>query len=471
VFSEKVYNKRKTFSQRNKMTRAEKREIKRKLNREIVEFLKIQNHYFPDLIRDIKKVMDGRNQSYITYEIEVILYVMILKNICSIESMQGMVEEFNGDECVKNIYRILGLEEKEYLPHYVTINECLSKLDTKELEKIRKRMVYDLIRKKSFDSGKFLGTYWLVIVDATQLFCFKKRHCEHCLTKTIKKGTDEERTIYYHQVLEAKIVLGDDLVISIATEFIENEKENVSKQDCERTSFKRLAESLKKMFPRLPICLLGDSLYACGPVFEICRKNKWEFLIRYKDGSIPTLAEEYEEIKGMGEAEEEIIEIEKIYKRKPKVKAIHKMKWVNDLVYSGHKVSVMELEIEKENRKWKEFQWISSLKIIDKRAYEFAETGRKRWLIENEGFNIQKNYRYIITHINSLDYNAMKNHYLLTQLADVLLQLYENGIKDIKIIKRTLEKISEGLLECLRKQILLEEDLKYNRIQIRNLST
>lgn len=45
--------------------------------------------------------MDGRNQSYITYEIEVILYVMLLKNICSVESMQEMVAEFNEDECIK----------------------------------------------------------------------------------------------------------------------------------------------------------------------------------------------------------------------------------------------------------------------------------------------------------------------------------------------------------------------------------
>jgi hypothetical protein len=449
------------------MTRAEKREIKRKLKREIAEFLKIQNHYFPELIEDIKKVMDGRNQSYITYEIEVILYTMILKNVCSIASMQEMNEKFNEDECIKNIYKILGLEEKQWLPHYVTINECLAKLNPEGLEKVRKKMIYGLIRKKSFDDAKFQGKYWLVIVDATQLFCFKERHCEHCLTKTMNKGTKDEKTIYYHQVLEAKIVLGDELVVSIATEFIENPNENPTKQDCERTSFKRLAESLKKMYPRLPICLLGDSLYACEPVFEICRKNKWEFLIRYKDGSIPTLAEEYEEIKGMGESEEEVIAIETIYKRKPKVKAIHKMRWVNDLDYSGHKVSVMELEIEKDSKKWKAFQWITSIKILGKSSYEFAETGRKRWLIENEGFNIQKNIRYFITHANSLDYNAMKNHYLITQLADMLLQLYECGVKDIKIIKRTLKDISEGLLECLRKQSLIAEDFIFDRIQIR----
>ena len=107
------------------------------------------------------------------------------------------------------------------------------------------------------------------------------------------------------------------------------------------------------------------------------------------------------------------------------------------------------------------------MKVTNWTAEEFAETGRKRWLIENEGFNIQKNYRYMITHANSLDYNAMRNHYLLTQLADILVQLYENGVKGIKIINRTIAKISEGLLESIKKQPLMKEDFIYERFQVR----
>lgn len=34
--------------------------------------------------------------------------------------------------------------------------------------------------------------------------------------------------LYYHKVLEAKIVLNDNIIISLGTEFIENEKEDVS---------------------------------------------------------------------------------------------------------------------------------------------------------------------------------------------------------------------------------------------------
>ena len=52
------------------------------------------------------------------------------------------------------------------------------------------------------------------------------------------------------------------------------------------------------------------------------------------------------------------------------------------------------------------------------------EAGRMRWKIENEGFNNQKNGIYRIEHLNSRDSNAMKNHYLLTQISDILMQLY-----------------------------------------------
>lgn len=449
------------------MTRAEKRALKNRIRNDIKEFLKIQAHYFPDLIHDIKKIMDTRNHSYITYEIEVIIFVMILKNICSIESMQEMNEVFNEDTCVKNIYKVLGLEEKDYLPHYVTINECLRRLEHQELEKIRKKMIYSLIRKRSFEQGKFLGEKWLVIVDATQLFSFREKHCDHCLTKTIHRGTEEEKTIYYHQVLEAKLVLGEGMVVSLETEFIENSRKDATKQDCELNSFKRLAGKVKKEYPRLPICLLADSLYASDTVFEICRKNKWEFLIRYKEGSIPSIMEEYREITEMGEAGKAVIEKEEIYQRKPNRKQKLKINWVNGLEYKKKPVHVLELKIEREGKKYKEFRWLSSREIEEEQVEEFVETGRKRWLIENEGFNIQKNHRYIITHANSMNYNAMKNHYLITQIADILMQMYENGDKGVKELKYTIKRIAEELLESLRKQKLKTEELLFERMQIR----
>lgn len=385
-----------------------------------------------------------------------------MKNTCNITSMQEMTDKFNTEECVSNLCMILGIEEKEFLPHYVTINECLEKLDTEELQKFRKQIIIKLLRKRSFENARFLSKYWQVIVYATQLFCFKEKNDEHCLRKTIHKGTIDEKTYYYHNVLEAKIVLGGNLIISIATEFIENENEDVEKQDCERNAFKRLAKKLKKDYPRLPICILGDSLYACDPVFQICQKNNWSYLFRFKDGSIPTLAREFHTIIEMGENEEKTVDEESTYKRKNHENIRHVIKWVLELDYADHTLTVMELKIEVDGKPQGSFQWVTNMQIRGKTAWEFAQTGRKRWKIENEGFNIQKNHRYDIEHANSLNYNAMKNHYLLTQISDVLLQLYENGIKGLREIKRTIKNISSDLLASFGRQ-LTREDISYTK--------
>lgn len=466
------------------MTREEQRRLRTELKNEIAEFFNIQQHYFPNLIEDIRQVLDERHESYIKYEVEVILYVMILKNVCSIASMKEMTSKslmhkgdkvilrsktqsaFNEETLVKNIYKILRLEERKYLPHYVTINDYLSKLDPNELEKIRKNMLVSILRKRSFQDARLLGKYWCVIVDATQLFSYKKRHCEHCLTKTFNRGEEDEKTVYYHQVLEAKIILGDRLAVSIGTEFIDNESENLSKQDCELKAFKRLSHKMKEMFPRLPMCILGDSLYASNPFMQICKEKNWEYLVRYKDGSIPTLAQEYRAITEIKGFNEKIVWVEEVLKGNAIGAHSHHIKWVNDLDYKENKVSVMELDIDNDNGRIQGFKWLSSMEINRKNAVEFTQTGRQRWMIENQGFNMQKNKRYMITHQNSSNYQALQNHYLITQIADMLIQLYEYGFKGIKEIKRIVENISKGLLDSLSKTSLTDEDIAYRRVRI-----
>lgn len=55
----------------------------------------------------------------------------------------------------------------------------------------------------------------------------------------MRTGEDGKKTkLYYHKVLEAKIVLSENTILSLGTEFIENEKEDVSKQDCETNAGK-----------------------------------------------------------------------------------------------------------------------------------------------------------------------------------------------------------------------------------------
>ncbi|MCM3056554.1 transposase, partial [Caldibacillus thermoamylovorans] len=131
-------------------------------------------------------------------------------------------------------------------------------------------MIKKLFKKRCFESYRINGKYWGIAIDGTGIFTFDKKHCEHCLKrehKYIDKETGEEKikTIYMHHVLEAKLIVGN-MVLSVASEFIENESENVKKQDCELKAFYRLTARLKDTFKKLPICLIADSLYACENV-------------------------------------------------------------------------------------------------------------------------------------------------------------------------------------------------------------
>lgn len=446
------------------MTRIERRNEKKKYGKDFASFFRILKRYFPNFTSWLFSLKDPRK--FCTYEIELMLMTVIMKNICCISSMQKMTDEFIKEECVKNLCTVLGVTEHEFLPHYVTVNEFLSKMDTGELEKLRSKMIHTLLRRRKFEDARLQGKYWMVIFDATGLFHFKERHCSNCLKKTLNKGKENEQTIYYHHVLEAKLVLGDGFVISIGSEFIENEDENVSKNDCETKAFKRLAEKLKKEYPRLKICVLADSLYASEPVFEKCIKdNGWHFLVRYKDGSIPSVAEEYRGICDYNGSDSLDEAIAREYPRKGKVNGKLHMEWVPEIDYRGYSLTLLAMEIEESeetsgNSKTLTFQWLTDLTVTFKNAGEFAAAGRGRWCIENQGFNIQKNIRYDIQHANSLDYNAMKCHYLLTQIADLLLQLYEKGRPGIRKAKGTIKNISSDLLKSFGK-LLTGEDISF----------
>ena len=260
-------------------------------------------------------------------------------------------------------------------------------------------------------------------------------------------------------------MLGDGFAVSIGTEFIENENEDVSKNDCETKAFRRLAAKLKKEYPRLKICVLADSLYASEPVFRCIKDNGWHFLIRYKDGSIPSVAEEYRSLCDYGGSDSLDGTIAREYPRKGKVNKKLHMEWVPEIDYRGYSLTLLALEIEETREKTGKvknltFQWLTDLAVNLKNASEFANAGRGRWCIENQGFNIQKNIRYDIQHADSLDYNAMKCHYLLTQIADILLQLYEKGRPGIRRAKKTIKNISSSLLESFGK-LLTGEDISF----------
>ena len=275
------------------MNRKDKRVKKKELNI-LGDVITIINQYFPELINKFEGLTDLRHQSYVEYKMKVIFIVRLLGLMCEIKSMNELTRELNTEEAIENIAKICGLELEE-IPHCDTINDVFKKIDVKEVEEIIKYMIVKMIRNKMLDKYKVREQYYHIIVDGTGLAASRKKYNKNCLVKnkTDKKGVEYQE--YSTYVLEAKLVVGE-MVFSIGSEFVENEEENVEKQDCEIRAFKRLAKKIKEEYPRLKIIISGDALYANKPVMDICKKNEWKYIIRFKEGAIPSLYREFETV-------------------------------------------------------------------------------------------------------------------------------------------------------------------------------
>jgi len=71
----------------------------------------------------------------------------------------------------------------------------------------------------------------------------------------------------------------------------------------------------------------------------------------------------------------------------------------------------------------------------------------------------KKNCGYNLEHKYCKDPNAMKNHYLILQLAHMIKQLYDKGIKIAKHLKTSIKKESKRLLKSLTIKILTVQDI------------
>lgn len=452
-----------------KITRKESREHLAQLNL-ACELVRLIRHFFPDLLPLLKQIPDPRNQSYITYPAVVLLMTRILSSVFYISSMRKTSEEFNCSAPVRNIWDLCGNEpEEEELPYWETINRYLARLDPEELGRTVPALCRRLLRSRAFEDARIRGKYWQVIIDGTQLHSTTGELDGKCMYRIHKKGTPEEYRESYYYVLEAKLVLHPGIIVSILTEFVENtDGKTMGKQDCEQKACWRLMEKLKKEFPHLRICICADSLYGCERFFRECQDRHWHYILRFKEGSIPTVAEEYRALKSQeGNHREKTVEGGK--------------EWydhVTDIDYKGYRLNLAEYGEEREvrirkgkkkgeRREKRAFFWfLTDLPLSVKNVPDVVKRGRMRWKIENEGFNTLKNGGYELEHLFSKNYQALKNHYYLIQIGHMISQIMEAWEDLWKKVKQSREQKHRRILEDFKK-IRLKEILTEERIQIR----
>jgi hypothetical protein len=183
-----------------------------------------------------------------------------------------------------------------------------------------------------------------------------------------------------------------------------------------------MAPNLRKIFGKGKVTLLGDGLYACGPIIKICREYNWDFMLVLKEDGLKDV---WKESTGLMRLEpENSLRVnwgnrQQLYQ------------WSNDIEYEFgirrkdteivHVVICFESWEENHSRSSKSIEkketryaWISSKKLSEKNVFKrCTEMARYRWKIENN-ILIEKHEGYFCEHCYSYNWKAMKGfHYLM----------------------------------------------------------
>lgn len=397
----------------------------------VKELYSIIIKYLPKLLDMFEKLTDVRNQSYVSYKMKTICVTRLFSLLCGLTTMTDISSDhFNSDNCIKNLSKICG-QKLEELPYWETIQDVFININIDELRNIQKYIVKALIRSKMFDKFRFNGCFQLLF-DGTGLSNHNYNLNNNCLTRKHRDG----KISYYKYVLECKLVVGN-IVISLDSEFIENEKmlTDKQKQDCETNAFKRMITRIKKNYPKYKFIITGDALYATSPIIKLCEKYNWYYIFNLKPDRLKEINDYFEgNIIFQNES------------------AIGNYYLSTGIQYKNSILSAFKY-IETKKGKLTTFRYISNLDINDSNIETIVSLGRRRWKIENEGFYTQKHRTFNISHLNSRNDNAMKVHYFFIQFAHTIRQLLEQGNLLIKSLKLKIKEVSRCLLDTLTSTI------------------
>lgn len=386
--------------------------------------VKTLTHFFGGWQALFEGVSDSRNPELITYPLEALLCTGTMMYLFRLGARRQIKYQLRDNAPSKNKFGVwFGVDD---VPHGDTLNYGFKGLEPAEMQEVVCRMVERLIRKKVLYRWRLFDNF-LIAVDGTGVLTFQERHCPYCLTRKLKNGA----VLYYHPVLEAKLITANGFAFSLMTEFIENSDPQADKQDCELKAFYRLTERLKKRFPRLPICLLLDGLYAGGPTFQLCEDYYWRYLIVLQDKDLLNVHRSYHTVLPC------VPENHKRLLLGNKREIVQEYRWVNQIEYQDsqdrkHRLNMLTCQETKPSRNGKTrtttYKWLTNFISTRNNVDTLAnQGGRLRWKIENEGFNVQKNGGFNLEHPYSQDDTARKIFYFLLQVAYLIFQLLEKG--------------------------------------------
>ena len=415
----------------------------------------------------LSAIPDRRDPALCYYGNVALLWTAILMFMGRLKARRQIKYRLNTPAVVSRLEAFCG-QPLAAMPHGDTVENYLSGVDPSSLERLNQEMVRSLLEARRLESFRFLGLYYLVVVDMSghlYLGTEPSEFTKGCLTQQTPDG----RTLYYRPVCEGKLVTRTGLALSMGSEFVENPQGWVagqSPQDCELSAAQRLFPRLKAAFPGFAFCALLDSRYCNETGFRMCEENHWPYVITFKEGSLPSVWEEFQTLQALTPENRLTVRTDE---------GRLDYTWLNGIPYGQRTLNVLCCVWTKPTGQQTTFAWVTDIPITAKNCHPMAEEGgRQRWKIENEGFRTQKHAGFAMEHAYAKRPISAKNFYFLLQVAYLLAQMFEcycRGKGEVKRAFGSLQNLAADLLESLRRDPIPAEEVLLafleERIQIR----
>ena len=422
-----------------------------------VEHFKILAAQLPSLLSRLARIPDPRDPKKTRHQLTMVLLLGILSFVFQIGSRREANRRMSLPMFLANLELLVPELDVESLPHQDTLCRLLERLeDVGEIEQAHLDLIERLMRQKKFHRYLIEGRYPIAI-DGTQKWARDWPWSDEALERTVGSG-EQKRPRYYVFVLEACLAFANGMVIPLMSEFLALSEGDLatSRQDCEQRAFQRLAQRLKKRFPRLKILLLLDGLYPTGPIMALCRSYHWRFVTVLQDASLPSVWEEFKGLKMLHPENR----LERVWGDRRQC-----FTWVNEIEYTYDSPQPRRLTIHVVvcDETWERVDprgetvehrsrhaWVSSQPLHPNNLHQHCNlAARHRWGIE-ANILVEKHQGYHYEHCFAYDWNAMKGYHYLLHLGH-LINILARYCERLQVAFRTFGV--RGYLEFLRETI------------------
>jgi len=287
------------------------------------------------------------------------------------------------------------------------------RVDPEQVREVPLQMIRQLLKRRLFDDARLFGHWYVLIVDGSV-----QEKCRKGFEQDGKTGSGEAR---YRYVLQVMLRGPEGHVFSFMHESVDVHDPVSDKEDCELEAFLRLSQRVKQEFPHLPICWVGDALYACQTVVARCQEYDWKYVLTLKEGRQPTTWSEL--LKLLPQSRANALRTNLGLNGQA---GRLDYRWVEDLMLGAHTTqAILAGEITAHAATL--YAFITNFaQLTPSRVMAVTQAGRERHQIEDT-FNAEKNHGIGLEHVFCAETTAAKNYYTMMQVAQILWNLVCHG--------------------------------------------